>query len=98
MEGSTIGSLGNLLPATESVGDNHILYGRPSHGGQNGQFSNPLRHLILLLFEAEGPSHPATTGIKYLHLPGGLSENFALRPKTHHRFMVTMSVDNGFSV
>src|SRR4029077_18854528 len=53
VQGVAIGFLGNLLAATETVGDDEPVGWSLADGGQEFEFANGFRDLVFFLFEAE---------------------------------------------
>ena len=52
-------SLGDLLAATEAVGDDQPVGRRPADGGKEFEFADGDRQVVLVGLEAEGAGHAA---------------------------------------
>ena len=98
MEGSTARPLCNLLAATEAIRDNQVIDRSLPDGWKNSQFADPLRHAVMFAFKAEGAGHAAATGIENLEVPRRFFKDLALGRESHDGFMMTMSVDDRFTV
>ena len=57
-----IGLLGDLLAATETVGDDEPVGRSLADGGQKFEFADGFRDVVFLFFEAEGSGHAAASG------------------------------------
>ncbi len=69
MEGVAVGALGDLLAATESVGDDEPVGGRFPDRGEEFEFSDgrEIRTYFISL-EAEGSGHAAASGRRGLEV------------------------------
>src|ERR1700721_2549086 len=62
VERVTAGALGNLLAATESVGDNEPVGGRTAAGGGELEVADGGRDVVFFVLETEGAGHAAASG------------------------------------
>jgi hypothetical protein len=62
MQGVTVGALGNLLLATEAVGNNQLIVCRVPHFRQEHAFATFNRHILVIArFKPKSAGHSATT-------------------------------------
>src|SRR5712691_723157 len=92
VDGLPSGSLEDLLPATEPIGDNQCIRGRVAHRGQQHTFADRLRHRVLLSLEAKGPRHPAAPGVDGLQIGTHPSKQRFFIAQFHDRFVMAVSV------
>ena len=90
------GGLLDLLPATESVGNDDRAPGRISYGRQEHSFAHGLRHLVFFLLETKWPRHPAATGIDGLEIRSRFSQQGLLIAEPHQRFVVAVAMQQNF--
>jgi pimeloyl-ACP methyl ester carboxylesterase len=66
------GSVLDLMPAREAVGDDWGVVGGGTHGRQQGQLSHFHRRLVMLGLQPEAAGHAAATGVHDLELESGI--------------------------
>ena len=93
MQGMAVAKLINLLPATESVGDNDCGGWRGVHRRQESQIRNGFGNFDLVGFKAERTRHTATGGVDELDRGPRLAQQRDLvhRP-AEHRLVVAVTV------
>src|SRR4029079_18491007 len=66
MQRPAIGGLGDLLPATESVGDDDRVLSRLAHLRQQHALADLYGNIVVPLFKSEGAGHAAATRVEQL--------------------------------
>ena len=62
VEGVAVGALGDLLAATEAVGDDEPVGRGVADGGEEFEFADGHGDVVLVVLEAEGSGHAAASG------------------------------------
>ena len=86
--------LGDLLLATEAVGDEDVAGCGGSDGGKQDAFGQGLGDGKLFLFKAEGSGHAAASGVEKGDLGTGTLENLNLGLHLRQRFLVAVAVQD----
>ncbi len=91
--------LRNLLPATESVGNDQGFFRRAAHGGKQHALATGQGNFeVVPLFIAESTRHPTAARIEHLVIQAGLVEDLLLVGKLHDGLVVAMRLYDGFAV
>src|ERR1700675_1888958 len=93
VQGVAVGFLGNLLAATESVGDDEPVSRSPADGGQEFEFANGFRDLVFFLFEAERSGHAAASGSGRGEVDAHAHEHRLFGGHLHKGLVMAMPVD-----
>ena len=85
----------DLLPATETIGNNQRVARRRPHRRQQHPLADAHRDLVVLAIEAERPCHAATTGVERLELEADLLQHRLLGLELHDRLVMAVPLDDG---
>ncbi len=92
----TSGSLGDLLAATEPVGDNQcVRLGQPDSRQQHS-FTYRLGHGKFILLETEGSGHSTASGVERFQMGSHLPQKRFLMIHFHKCFVVAMAMKEHF--
>src|SRR6266404_6912381 len=89
----TIGFLGDLLAATETVGDDEPVSGSLPDGRQEFEFADGFRDLVFVLFETERSGHAAASGSRRGEGDAQALEDRLFGGHLHDGFVMAMPVD-----
>ena len=93
MQRVAVSFLGNLLAATEAVGNDEPVGGGLADGGEKFQLSDGFRNFVLLFFEAEGPGHSATSRGGRGELDAHAAQHGFLGSHLHDGLVMAVAVD-----
>src|SRR5207253_474405 len=93
MQGLSLSALGDLLPATEAVGNNQVIGWGASHGGKKLQFSDGDRDIVLIFFEPKRPRHPATSRCRSIEFDTHPSQDRLFVGHLHDGFVMTVAMN-----
>src|SRR5579863_6630736 len=82
--------LGDLLAATEAVGDDQPVWRSFADGRQQFQFADSCRGLVFVVLETEGAGHPAASRSRSLEVDADALKQRLLGSHLHDRFMVAV--------
>ena len=92
------GALGDLLAATESVGDDQPVGGRVADGGEKFEFADGRGDVVLVALEAEGAGHAAASGSGLVEVDAEAAEEGFFGGHLHDGLVMAVSVEQGFAV
>ncbi|MDQ6878435.1 MAG: hypothetical protein M3082_12245, partial [Candidatus Dormibacteraeota bacterium] len=94
MQRAALGSLADLLLATEAVGDNERVGFGLAHCWQQRALATGERDIAMLAaLEAEGTGHAAAAWLRHVEVKAHLFQQRGLILHTHDRFVVAVTVD-----
>jgi hypothetical protein len=93
-----VSELGDLFAATEAVGDDEAFWRRVADGGEKFEFSNGGGDFVFVMMEAEGAGHAAAAGGGRVEIDANAAEERFFRSHLHERFVMAVSVEEGFAV
>src|ERR1051326_4253928 len=91
------GELGDLLAATEAVGDDQPVGGCLADGGEQFELADGGGDGVLVVLEAEGSGHAAASRGWRLEVDAEAAQEGFLGGHLHDRFVVAVSVEQGFT-
>src|SRR5262249_50846483 len=97
VEGVASGALGDLLAATESVGNDEPVWRRLANGWEEFEFSDGLRDWVMLFVEAERSSHAAASRRWTREVDAKTSKERFFRGHLHERLVMAMPVEQSFA-
>ena len=90
--------MGDLLAATEAVGDDEPVGWGAANGREEFEFADGHGDVIFLAFEAEGAGHTAATGSGALEVDAEAAQEGLFGGHLHERFLMAVAVEDGFAV
>src|SRR5713101_8302134 len=97
MQGLTTRTLGNLLLATEAIGNNQVVGRSVSDRREKLQFADGDRNIILIFFKAKRPCHPAASRCRSIVVDAHPSQDRLLVGHLHNGFVMTMAMNQRLS-
>jgi len=97
MQGAAAGQPGDLLPATEPVGNDQRGGVGISDGRQQNALAHRDRHVIVSGLEAERTRHAATAGIENLEIEPEPPQQVVLIPEAHDVIMMAVLLHQGLA-
>ena len=100
VEGVAGRGLGDLLAATEAVGDDQPVGRGVADGGEKFEFADGDRQVVLVFipFEAEGACHAAAAGGGAAEVDAQAVQDGLFRRHLHEGLVVAVSVEERFAV
>src|ERR1700678_3362344 len=93
MQAMTVGFLGNLLAATEAVGDDQPVSRRLPHCRKKFELADGPRDFVLVLLEAERASHAAASRSRRRELDAHALQDGFFGGHLHDGLVMAMAVD-----
>src|SRR5437773_4056905 len=97
MQGLTTRTLGDLLPATEAIGDDQVVGWGVSDRWEKLQFSDGDRNIILIFFKPKRPRHPATSRRRGIEIDAHPSQDRLFVGHLHHGFVMTVAMNQSLA-
>ena len=98
MQGMAGRALGDLLAATEAVGDDQPVGRGLADGGEKFEFADGDRDVVLVLFKAKRAGHAAAAGSGALEVDAEAAQDGLFGGHLHERFVVAVAVEERFAV
>ena len=92
-----VGALGDLLAATETVGDNQSFWGGGADGREEFELADGLGDRVFFFFESERSGHAAAAWSGGVEIEAEAGEDGFFGGHFHDGFVVAVAVDEGFA-
>lgn len=98
VQGAARRTLGDLLAATETVGNDEPIGWCLADGGEQFQFSDGDGDIVLLGIEAERAGHTAASGSGAVEVDADAAQDGLFGGHLHQRFLMAMAVEDRWTI